>query len=280
MAFERKWSISSRRFNPDLLDRVARYSGHFFAFLLTVFLTAGLQSARAEPAHATFSLPDVWPWAYESEHGEQEGSLIALVKRLSELSGVPIRAELRPLRRVIREIRSGQVGFTFLFRSPELDQAAVPVGKVIDVNLMLLALASTDYPLNLKALAKERVAYIRGTYLGEAFEHDTTVVKVPVSSVGQAMDLLKMGRISAILASDHNILRTIQARKLLFRQFRYEQHVAGQPAVLYRSAMGGHPAHAEKFADALASMAQSGELKQIFFGSDERMRASALLFAQ
>lgn len=252
----------------------------YVSCFLGLFLAAGVHVVRAEPAPATFSIPDVWPWAYESASGEQRGSLIELVNRLSEISGVPVEAELRPLRRVILELRSGDAGFSFLFRSPELDEAAVPVGKVIDVNVLLLALAPSDYPLDLKSLARQRVAYIRGTYLGEAFEYDTDVVKVPVSSVGQAVDLLMMGRISAILASDHNILRTIQLRGLKFRHFRYQQHVEGQPAVLYRSATGGDPVHAEKFAAALEVMAQSGELKQIFFGSDERLRASALLFAQ
>ena len=252
----------------------------YIACFLGLFLAAGVHVVRAESAPATFSIPDVWPWAYESANGEQRGSLIDLANRLAELSGIPVKTKLRPLRRVILEIMSGQAGFTFLFGSPELDEEAVAVGKAIDVNLLLLALAPTDYPLDLRSLANQRVAYIRGTYLGEAFEYDTDVLKVPVSSVGQAVEMLMMGRISAILASDHNILRTIQLHGLKFRHFRYQQHVEGQPAVLYRSATGGDPVHAEKFAAALEVMAQSGELEQIFFGSDDRLRASALLFAQ
>lgn len=250
------------------------------ACLVGVLFSTTALFARAEPAHATFSIPDVWPWAYETESGGQGGSLVKLTNRLSEISGVPVNIKLRPLRRVILEITSGEVGFTFLFKSPELDEQAVSVAKVMDVNLLLLAAADTDYPLDLGALAGKRVAYIRGTYLGEAFEYDSDIVKVPVSGVGQAMDLLMMGRIAAILASDHNILRTIEQRDLTFSRFRYEQHVEGQPAMMYRSANGSDPAHASKFAVAIDAMVQSGELKEIFFGHDYRAPVSSLLFAQ
>lgn len=248
---------------------MSRYRSPWFAWFFGAVLVTATSFARAEPSHATFSIPDVWPWAYEADNGEKHGSLIRLADRLSEISGIPVRTELRPLRRVILEITSGDVGFTFLFQSPELDKKAVPVLKVLNINLLLLAAADTKYPLNLNALASQRVAYIRGTYLGEEFEGNADIVKVPVNSVGQAIELLMMGRIAAILASDHNILRTIESRDLKFRQFRYQQHVRGQPAMLYRSHTGSDPVHADKFARALEVMAESGELKEIFFGQAE-----------
>lgn len=250
------------------------------AGFLAALLATGVAVARAEPEAVMFSLPDVWPWAYESAEGEQQGSLVELARRLSDISGIPIRTKLRPLRRVIMEISNSEVGFTFLFRSPELDEKAVPVGKVIDVNLLLLAMADTDYPLNLSKLGRTRVAFIRGTYLGEAFEYDQDVVKVPVSSVSQAIDLLKMQRISAVLASDHNILRSIQQRGLTFRDFRYRQHVTGQPAMMYRSVAGSNPAHGEKFAQALQAMERSGELSRLFFGQAGPVSAATLLSAK
>lgn len=249
------------------------------AGLLAVLLMFGGAIARAEQDSVGFSLPDVWPWAYESEEGDQQGSLVELVNRLSEVSGIPVRIKLRPLRRVIMEITNGEAGFTVLFSSPALDEQAVPVGKVIDVNLLLLARADTDHPLEMRALEGSRVAYIRGTYLGEAFEYNQDVIKVPVSSVSQAIELLKMGRVSAILASDHNILRSIQKQGLRFRDFRYRQHVAGQRATMYRSVKGSDAVHGEKFERALAEMARKGELRQLFFGHSEPVSPAALFSA-
>lgn len=244
-----------------LLPRFARFFG--------AVLVAAALPAFAESTRANFSVPEVWPWAYETENGQKSGSLIKLTSRLSELSGVPVSIELRPQRRVLLEIASGDADFTFLFQSPELDEKAVPVVKVMNVNLLLLAAADTNYPLDLTSLANQRVAYIRGTYLGEAFTNNVDIIKVPINSVGQAIELLMMGRIAAILASDHNILRTLESRNMTFRQFRYQQHVQGQPAMLYRSRAGSDPAQADKFARALEAMAESGELKDIFFGQAE-----------
>lgn len=248
---------------------MSRYRSPWFAWFFGAVLVTATFFARAEPAHATFSIPDVWPWAYEGDNGEKRGSLIRLADRLSDISGVPTSVVLRPQRRVILEIASGDADFTFLFQGPALDELALPVRKVVNVNLLLLAAADTKYPLNLDALANQRVAYIRGTYLGEEFEDNADIIKVPVNSVGQAIELLMMGRIAAILASDHNILRTIESRGLKFRQFRDRQHVQGQPVMLYRSRTGSDPAQADKFARALETMAESGELKDIFFGEAE-----------
>lgn len=255
-----------------------------FALFIELLLAGATSVARAEPAHATFSIPDVWPWAYQSEVGEQKGSLIEVARRLSEISGVPIRADIRPVRRVMLEITSGDADFAFLLKNPEIDEQAVAVGKVIDINLLILAAADTDYPLDMNSLSGKRVAFITRSYLGEAFEYESDIIKVPLSTLAQGIELLMDGRISAIIASDHNFLRTLETReeegyKLTFRQFRYEHYGDGISAMLYRSARGGLTPEAEKLAGALATLEESGELVEIFFG-DEDFRAAVLNSAQ
>lgn len=213
-----------------------------------------------------FSIPDVWPWAYEDDAGELKGSLIEVVNRLSEMTGVPVVPQLRPLRRAIVELRTGEANFTILFQNPELDVEAINVASVTRVNILLAGTATSEHPLALGDLKGQRVAYIRGTYLGEVFEHDTEVAKVPVSSISQAVDLLNLGRISAILASDHNIYRTLSARNLSRDSLRYSEHVSGQNGTLYMSKVGARPDVAQKFSSAIEQMDTDGELRRIFFG--------------
>lgn len=238
---------------------LAYVARHLFA---AIFL---ISSASADDA-VTFAIPDVWPWAYETESGELGGSLIDVAGRLSEITGIPVELQLRPLRRTIVELRSGEADFSILFQNPELDIEVINVASVTRVKILLAAMADSEYPLTLQDLEGRRVAYIRGTYLGEDFEADTDVLKVPVNGVGQALELLSLGRISAILASDHNIYRTLSSRDMPRDLLRYHEHVSGQNGTLYISRVARRPEAAREFAAAIEQMSADGELDEIFYG--------------
>lgn len=256
----------------------ARYSfPNFGQIFLLALLTIGCAFAQADPASqqqdiepVTFAIADVWPWGYEDEYGDLHGSLVDVMNRLSELAGVPVDPRIRPVRRAIDEIESGEVNFTILFKNPALEANAISIAPVVRVNIMLAALAGTDYPLTLEALKGEPVSFIRGTYLGEAFEKDTGVVREPVALISQAVELLSLGRISAILASEHALFRTIQAMDLRLDILRYQKHVRGQLGVLYMSRKAQRPDIAERFRDAIEQMEESNELSMIFFGRPDR----------
>lgn len=241
--------------------------------LIAVSLMPLSAASAAESEHSLspgeaviFSIPDVWPWAYEDDDGKFRGGLVEVAHRLSEISGVPVSPQLRPLRRAIVELRSGHANFTILFQSPELDNEAINVATIIRVNILLAAMADTAYPLTLADLKGMKVAYIRGTYLGDAFERDTEVAKVPVNAIRQAVELLSMGRISAILASEHNLRKTLSAEGLSPSMLRYSVHVPEQVGALYMSRVSSLPDVALKFKDAIATMNADGELNRIFYG--------------
>ncbi len=241
-------------------------AGWFLIVLSAFHVPSVLATEQKAQKAVTFSIPDVWPWAYEDDDGELHGSLIEVINRLSDKTGIPITSQLRPLRRAIVELRTGEVNFSMLFENPEMDIEAVNVAQIIRVNILLAAMAESDYPLTLGELKGKKIAYIRGTYLGEAFETDTDVVKVPVSAIRQAVELLARGRISAILASDHNLYRTLSSLHMSRDALRYSKHVPGQRGTLYMSRAASRPEAARKFSAAIAQMEANGELQRIFYG--------------
>jgi ABC-type amino acid transport substrate-binding protein len=222
------------------------------------------------PTPVTFAIPDVWPWAYEDRNGNSQGSLVQVVRRLSELTGIPTETRLRPLRRAQLDLKAGKVNFSLLFKSPALDAQAINIAEVMTIDIMLAAHADTDYPLTLEALEGKRIGFIRGTYLGEAFDQNDKVEKAPVAVISQGIAMLPLGRLSAILASDHAILRSLQAMGLDRDVLRYNKHVSGQPGALYMSRKAARPEVAEKFSEAIARMVESDELNRIFFGDAGR----------
>jgi ABC-type amino acid transport substrate-binding protein len=248
------------------------------AFILCVTWMPGWAAVSGEASFegdasadtVVFAIPDVWPWAYEDENGVPQGSLVELTRRMSDLAGVPVEARLRPLRRALIELEAGEVNFSLLFQSPALDARAVNVGQVTSINIILAAMADSDYPLTLDALAGKRIGFIRGTYLGEEFEHNREVEKVPVALIGQAIEMLPLGRLSAILASDHAILRSLETLELSLEDLRFSKHIDGQNGALYMSRKSPRSGAAEKFRDALEVMEKGNELEKIFFGEAGR----------
>jgi ABC-type amino acid transport substrate-binding protein len=237
--------------------------------LFVAWIPAKAASTPGEPA-VIFAIPDVWPWAYENRDGIPEGSLIQVTNRLSELTGIPIEARLRPLRRALIELDSGEVNFSLVFQSPAMDSRAINIAQVMKINIMLAAPVGTDYLLTLEALTGARIGYIRGTYLGEAFERDTELQKVPVAVISQGIEMLDLGRLSAILASDHAIIRSLRAMGRGNDELRFSKHIEGQPGALYMSRKAQRPAVAEAFRKAVRQMVESNEMDRIFFGDAGR----------
>ncbi|WP_152206424.1 substrate-binding periplasmic protein [Marinobacter changyiensis] len=254
----------------------------WFLVVLSAFHVASAFSAERNPFEAvTFAIPDVWPWAYEVDDGQLHGSLIEVVQRLSEITGISVIPRLRPVRRAIVELRSGSVHFSILFQNPELDIDAINVSQVVRVNILLATMAGSDYPVLLGDLKGKRVAFVRGTYLGEEFKRDTDVVKVPVHVVDQAVDMLSLGRISAILASDHNLYRTLSSRQQSRDTLRFSEHVPGLNGTLYMSRAASRPEAARRFSAAIEQMQADGELHRIFYGkATSANKPATLLFAQ
>ncbi|MDI9245019.1 transporter substrate-binding domain-containing protein [Marinobacter sp. CHS3-4] len=270
MVFVKRRRLSSTLSDGGIRTRSLNRVLRFIALLLVGVAVAPVSLAESDTKPVTFAIADVWPWAYEDQRGKPSGSLVDVMRRLSELTDVPVEPRLRPVRRAISELKNGHINFSILFQSPDLDRQAVNLGKVVQANILLAATAETDYPLTLESLSGKSVAYIRGTYLGEAFEQNTEVVKVPVTLISQAIDLLSIGRISAILASDHAILKALEAMGLSSDVLRYNKHVPGQSGVLYMSGKAQRSDAAMKFREAIALMDENGELNRIFFGESGR----------
>lgn len=184
--------------------------------------------------------------------------------RVAAIANVPIVNELRPHRRAITELESGETDFAVLFQSPVTDAAGVRVVNVVTVEILLAGMAGSEYPLTIDALAGGTIGYIRGTYYGEAFEHDQKVIKVPVNSLEQAIDMLKLGRLDAVVASDQAFYHTLKAMALSVDEFRSDTVINAQRAFLYMSRKARNPQLFRVIQRAALQMRENGELDQIF----------------
>jgi polar amino acid transport system substrate-binding protein len=210
------------------------------------------------------SSAEVWPWGFYDAGGNPSGSLVRFADRLATIANRPLLNNLRPHARVLRELTNGDVDFVTLFESPKAEAGGLAVDTVATVKILMIGRAGDTYPLTLRQLRGEMVGYIRGTYYGEAFEQDERVQKVPVADLRQAVDMLRLGRIRALVASDYAFGHTISAMGLEAGEFRQDVAIAEQKGVLYMSRQARYPELFEPVKDALQQMRETGELAEIF----------------
>lgn len=232
--------------------------------LLSSALRAGEDSLYDILAPAIFVTADVWPWGYTDDQGQPAGMLPRFTSRVAAVANVPVINELRPHRRAITELQSGETDFVVLFQSPVTDAAGVRVVNVVTVEILLAGMAGSEYPLTIEGLAGRSIGYIRGTYYGEAFEHDRNVNKVPVNSLEQAIDMLRLGRLDAVVASDQAYYHTLKAMKLSVDDFRSDTVINEQQAFLYMSRKAHNPQLFRVIQKAALQMRENGELDEIF----------------
>lgn len=218
----------------------------------------------AERPQLIFATADVWPWGFRGPDDQPDGTLIRFTDRLAAIANLPLTNELRPHRRAIVELASGSVDFAVLFESPENNAIGIPVERLLTVRVIMAGRAGEDTPLSIEAMSGREVAFIRGTYYGEAFARNEQIIKVPVAGLDQALEMLKLGRVDAIVASDQALYQTLSAREIPLSQLRTDVVISEQNAHLYMSRKARYPELLEPVRQAMIQMRETGELDAIF----------------
>lgn len=239
---------------------------HLACVLLTLTLSANAFSAteETESAPLMFMTADVWPWGYLHTDGQPAGLLSLFAERLAHHADLPLNNRVLPHQRLLLEFRQGQAGFTVLFENPLLGDIAESIGVVLQADIMLVA--NRDFPgeLTLEGLKGKKLGYIRGTYYGEAFNQSRHLIKIPVYNLDQAIDMLRINRLDALISSDIVLEHSLLAKNLSVDLFRHQVITQGHAAHLYVSRRGEHPQMKPRLQTALEKMRRSGELDSIF----------------
>ncbi|WP_141737039.1 substrate-binding periplasmic protein [Marinobacter sp. X15-166B] len=233
---------------------------------LCVGLMWGLPGVAAEsPPVAEVAIPEVWPWAYEGSQGEPVGILPLFFERLSAAAEVPFQMRLRPHRRALKEMGSGAADLAVFYDSPHVAEGSVRVASVASTRVLLAVRAGEPVPEALdQRAAGLSVGYIRGTYYGEAFEQAELIHKVAVQDLRQAIEMLRLQRIDAVIASEHVFRYTLAAMGLDDALFSVGVAADRLPASLYMSKNSALLGDLPHLREALRRLHESGELQQTF----------------
>lgn len=219
----------------------------------------------AETERIVFMTADVWPWGYLDAEGQPGGLISEFAERLAQVAELPLDNRVLPHQRLLAEFKRGRGDFTVVFENPDLDHLADSLGQVLSTDILLVANRDFTGSPTLEALAGKRVGYISGTYYGEAFQQNDNLVKIPVYNLDQAIEMLHINRLDALISSDIVFHHSLISQDLQPSAFRYETHTRGHTAHLYRSRQATNTHVAVRLQSALAQMQQAGELSRLFY---------------
>lgn len=244
----------------------------FFLRLLLLSLLITSCGAVGDPVTRpatppTFLIAEVWPWGYFDKDNQPAGLIKTFASRLSEHAGIEMNYRVLPHQRVLADFRRSDGDYTMLFQNPEVDSFAERVAMVQVSDILLMTHRESQQSLTLGALAGKTLGYIGGTYYGEAFHADQNIVKLPLSSLDQAIRMLQLGRLDALITSDILLHHSLIQTQLDPETFRAQVLTRGHEAYLYVSHGSSTAAHVPLVRAALEEMRASGELDEMFRNS-------------
>lgn len=238
--------------------------------LLTLsFASIGAMGAPEENRSAapTFLVAEVWPWGYFDEADKPAGLIQEFAARLAERAGVPMRYRVMPHQRVLADFRKGDGDYTVVFQNPAVDDFSGRIGVVLVSDMLLLTQRDSRQELTLEALTGKTLGYIGGTYYGETFAADRNTIKLPLGSLEQAIRMLQLGRLDALITSDIMLHHSLEEAQLDPGLFRTRVLTRDHEAYLYVAPGSREASHVPLVRAALEQMRLSGELDALFRGS-------------
>lgn len=251
---------------------IVRPAGRFGCLLIAALalcpaLAMGVQPTvemeGATPrATAVFAIPEVAPWGYRSEDGEPAGVLVAITDRMAELADVPVEYRLRPPKRAVSELKTGEIDYVMLFRSPESDAAGDRVATILETRIVLTTLPDRKAK-SLEELEGKSVGYVQGTYYGEAFANAPNISRVAVNNLLHGLEMLDLGRVDALINYDAMLERVIYASDYEATDFHSEGIAEGREGLLYVSRDSPLHDYVSLFQRAIEQMQASGEIVEL-----------------
>ena len=149
-----------------------------------------------------FTLPGVYPWAMQSESGEDEGILVDLVQALEQRSDMPLEYRIRPLPRNILELRRGEADYSFMFEIPDAETFARPVNELMQVRILLIGPVDAESVDSLADMEGANIGYIRGSWVGDFYAREESIHAVPIRDFSHGLQLIARQRLEGIVIGE------------------------------------------------------------------------------
>lgn len=232
-------------------------------------LALGASWVLALPALASKGQPkliadviDIAPWGRAGANGAVAGVYAEIFKRLSTLSGCPIELRLTPIKRAVVEVTSGAAQATMMLEREDLNRGGISLGTVTTLEIEVWVPKGSTVQ-SLDQLAGKTVATLRGPAYHEEFDANNLIIKVPVTSPRQQLEMMRRGRLDGALGVRQNFVVALRELGWDGDQFGDPVWLGSRRVLLWVApTLRGQPC-ADKLSRALTQMRRSGEIDRL-----------------
>lgn len=162
---------------------------------------------------------DIPPWgSREINSGQVIGIQKEIISILSEDIGIPIEIKLLPYKRAMASLLSGDSDFGIFYRNEEQDEQLIPLVRWGELDIIVLPTKTVKIN-DFSSLAGLQVGVRLGGKFNERFDASTKILKRSCLNYSKCVELLKNGRVDAIIGTAATLFYEIESQGLSVEEF-------------------------------------------------------------
>jgi hypothetical protein len=166
---------------------------------LQVFIVSNSTAANTEPPSLRFAVYDSLPFGYLDDKGRPQGTVVDIAHLIATEANIPIKIDLVPVSRALRELTTGNADLTILLDRANSVDSIEQIGLIESTRTVLIRLKN-EQTFDASDLSNKNISigFVRGAYYGKefsAFLKDKTVQQIQVVNAQTGIELLLRKRI-------------------------------------------------------------------------------------
>lgn len=240
-------------------------------FLLLIFVLFSVSVAHAQTVGSSqndipvrFAIMQLSPYGIIDDDGTASGYLYETGNLILEKAGFPIINNVLPLKRLGKEMFSGNRDCAIAGDTHYVKEKYQLVEK-IGLNLEIGVMPRLNHPLNkYEDLYSTSVAVPRGASLSKRFDSDTNILKIITRGYSNSVQMLLKGRVDAVAGAIDSIRYNIKQENL------DPDDIIGSPLVFLELELWLvcvpdrlPPSIIDRLREAIVTLRESGQIQKI-----------------
>ncbi len=253
--------------NGCLLNRLFQTLCASIKYLLSLFFV--VFSISAQSAKAIIVATHIEPPFSDIIDGEFVGENIDIANALAEKLNKNVRFVYCPIARCLSLIRDGKADMIVAVRKTAIREQFLyylnPPIKIQKQPLRFYIRANSKVTVDkYDDLQPLKIGVLRGASYFDKFDHDTKIVKIPLTTHQQLINMLLKGRIDTFLEREESITPLVEqkvyATSIKLAKYSYDKGVGSYIAISKKSPFVNE---LSEFSSALSTLQRTGKIKTI-----------------
>lgn len=218
---------------------------------LTAHAAATATATVAPPPSPPLSLAliELMPWASTNADGTQAGILVDTADALSVLSGVDLQLRLLPYPRGAMLLQHRQVDLMVALQADQLDRVATRLAPLSMEDIIVVGRPGTALHA-MSDLKGKVVGRLRNAEYAPEFAASTDIIKYDTNSYRQSVQMLRVGRLDAVIFIRSALLFTLKSMQLTMAAVGQPLLISRMPLTMYATAACAATGAADTIRDA------------------------------